>query len=80
MKARVYVSLKDGILDPQGVAILKALNSLGYSEFGDARVGKVIDLELKSASKSEAEKLVDDACKRLLANSVIENYSFEVKD
>lgn len=80
MKARVFISLKEGILDPQGVTVLKALNSLGYSQFDNARVGKVIDLELKDVSRNEAEKLVDDACRRLLANSVIENYSFEVKD
>jgi phosphoribosylformylglycinamidine synthase len=80
VKARVFISLKEGILDPQGVTVLKALNSLGYSQFDNARVGKVIDLELKDVSRNEAEKLVDDACRRLLANSVIENYSFEVKD
>lgn len=78
MKARVFISLKEGILDPQGVTILKALNALGFTKIKDARVGKTIDLEINASTEEEASKIINDACAKLLANSVIEDYSFGV--
>ncbi len=79
MKARVYVTLKRGILDPQGQAVLHALGSLGYSGVKDVRVGKLIELELETTSdrpKTEAD--LKTMGERLLANPVIEDYRFEI--
>jgi phosphoribosylformylglycinamidine synthase PurS subunit len=78
MKARVYVTLKRGILDPQGQAVLHALGSLGYSGVKDVRVGKLIELELEASDKSKAEMDLKTMGERLLANPVIEDYHFEI--
>ena len=78
MKARVYVTLKRGILDPQGQAVLHALGSLGYSGVKDVRVGKLIELELESSDRSKAEADLKTMGERLLANPVIEDYRFEI--
>jgi phosphoribosylformylglycinamidine synthase subunit PurS len=78
MKARVYVTLKRGILDPQGQAVLHALSSLGYSGVKDVRVGKLIELELETSDTSKAETDLKTMGERLLANPVIEDYRFEV--
>jgi phosphoribosylformylglycinamidine synthase subunit PurS len=81
MKARVTVTLKSGILDPQGKAIEGALRSLGVEGVASVRQGKVFDIELESATdKAAAEKLLKLAADKLLANTVIENYSVEVRD
>jgi phosphoribosylformylglycinamidine synthase subunit PurS len=74
MKVRVLVSLKNGVLDPQGKAIEHALGSLGFDGVGDVRVGKTIDLELADGTSEED---IDAMCRKLLANTVIENYRVE---
>jgi phosphoribosylformylglycinamidine synthase len=78
MKARVTVTLKPGILDPQGKAIEGALKSLGVAGVGSVRQGKVFDIELNTADKKAAESALKDAAEKLLANTVIENYRIEV--
>jgi len=78
MKARVYVTLKRGILDPQGQAVLHALGSLGYSGVKDVRVGKLIELELETSDRPKAEDDLKTMGERLLANPVIEDYRFEI--
>lgn len=77
MKARVVVTLKNGVLDPQGKAIEGALASLGFDGVGEVRVGKVIDLELKATDRTAAAAEVKAMCERLLANTVIENFAIE---
>jgi phosphoribosylformylglycinamidine synthase PurS subunit len=79
MKARVTVTLKSGILDPQGKAIEGALRSLGVEGVASVRQGKVFDIELDVADKGAAEAALKAAADKLLANTVIENYSVEVK-
>ncbi|MGE3148112.1 MAG: phosphoribosylformylglycinamidine synthase subunit PurS [Pseudorhodoplanes sp.] len=78
MKARVTVTLKSGVLDPQGKAIEGALKSLGVSGVASVRQGKVFDIELDSADKAKAEAVLKAAAEKLLANTVIENYRIEV--
>lgn len=78
MKARVTVTLKSGVLDPQGKAIEGALKSLGVSGIGSVRQGKVFDIELDGADKASAEAVLKAAAEKLLANTVIENYRIEV--
>jgi phosphoribosylformylglycinamidine synthase len=76
--AKVTVRQKKGLLDPQGVAIGGALRSLGYSQVSEVKVGKFIEIALKAKDKKEAEKKVEEMCKKLLANPVIEVYSYEI--
>lgn len=78
MRARVYVTLKTGVLDPQGKAIEHALAALGFSGVGNVRQGKVIELELDEADRDRAHKAVAAMCEKLLANTVIENYTIEL--
>lgn len=78
MKARVHVTLKPGVLDPQGTAIGHALNSLGFTGVGNVRQGKVIELELAETDASKARSQVEAMCGKLLANPVIENYTIEL--
>ncbi len=78
MKARVTVTLKTGILDPQGKAIEGALRSLGVMGVTSVRQGKVFDIEIEGADKAKAEAALKQAADRLLANTVIENYRVEV--
>lgn len=78
MKARVTVTLKQGVLDPQGQAILGSLRSLGFDGVGDVRQGKVFDIELAGSDPAAAELTLASICQRLLANTVIENYSIEI--
>jgi phosphoribosylformylglycinamidine synthase subunit PurS len=78
MKARVTVTLKSGILDPQGKAIEGALRSLGVEGVASVRQGKVFDIELEGADKARAEELLKQAADKLLANTVIENYDVKV--
>jgi phosphoribosylformylglycinamidine synthase subunit PurS len=78
MKARVTVTLKNGVLDPQGKAIEGALKSLGVSGVGSVRQGKVFDIELSAGiEKAAAESALKNACEKLLANTVVENYRIE---
>ena len=79
MKARIYVTLKKGVLDPQGRAILSSLSHLGMEGVEDVRVGKYMELVLKDLGREEAKALLDDACRRLLANTVIEDYRIEIE-
>lgn len=78
MKARVTVTLKTGVLDPQGKAIEGALASLGVAGVASVRQGKVFDVELETADRAQAEAALRRACERLLANTVIENFSVEI--
>ena len=78
MKARVTVTLKTGILDPQGKAIEGALRSLGIEGVESVRQGKVFDIEIASADRSKAEAALKSACDKLLANTVIENYHVDI--
>jgi len=78
MKARVTVTLKHGVLDPQGKAIQGALKSLGFAGVDDVRQGKLIELDLETTDRAEAQAAVADMCEKLLANTVIENYKIEL--
>ena len=78
MKARVTVTLKHGVLDPQGKAIQGALKSLGFSGVEDVRQGKLIEIELAGHDRVQAEAELTDMCEKLLANTVIENYRIEL--
>ena len=78
MKARVHVTLKRGVLDPQGEAVRHALGTLGFEGVGEVRVGKVIEVELTGADRAAAEARVREMCEKLLANTVIENYAVEL--
>ncbi|MGX8013924.1 phosphoribosylformylglycinamidine synthase subunit PurS [Mesorhizobium sp. ORM8.1] len=75
MKARITVTLKNGVLDPQGKAIEHALSGLGFDGVGQVRQGKVFDIELSETDKAKAEADLKAMCDKLLANTVIENYS-----
>ncbi|KRD71822.1 MULTISPECIES: phosphoribosylformylglycinamidine synthase subunit PurS [Sinorhizobium/Ensifer group] len=75
IKARVTVTLKNGVLDPQGKAIEGALGALGFDGIGQVRQGKVFDLQIESTDKAKAEEDLKAMCEKLLANTVIENYS-----
>lgn len=78
MIAKIYVTLKNGVLDPQGKAVQHSLDSIGYKEAQDVRIGKFIEVKLTDMPKSEAEKKVKEMCEKMLANTVIENYRFEI--
>jgi phosphoribosylformylglycinamidine synthase len=78
MKARVHIFLKPGVLDPQGQAVAHSLKHLGFDEVSDARQGKLIEIDLDTADAEEAQRRVDEMCKQLLANPVIENYDIEL--
>jgi phosphoribosylformylglycinamidine synthase subunit PurS len=78
MKARITVTLKSGVLDPQGRAIANALHSLGFESVEDVRQGKLIEVQLKSNDEAAARVELDAMCKQLLANTVIENYRVEL--
>ena len=79
MKARVFVTLKNGVLDPQGKAIGHALNGLGFDSVGEVRQGKVIDLEIAETDSVKAKASLKDMCEKLLANTVIEKYEIELR-
>jgi len=78
VKAKVHVTLKNGVLDPQGKAVQHALGSLGFDGVNDVRQGKFIELELAETDEAQAHAAVEEMCKKLLANTVIENYSVEI--
>lgn len=78
MKARIRITLKNGVLDPQGKAIEGALASLGFSGIGDVRQGKYIEVDLTEQDEAKAKDAVERMCKELLANTVIENYAYEI--
>ncbi|MGH6934697.1 MAG: phosphoribosylformylglycinamidine synthase subunit PurS [Methylocella sp.] len=78
MKAQVVVTLKSGILDPQGKAIEGALKSLGIDGIGSVRQGKIFEIELAANDRTAAERLLRDACEKLLANQIVENFQVEI--
>ena len=79
MKAKVYVTLKKGVLDPQGKAVMGALESMDFNEVKDVRIGKFMELELEGKSKAEEEARLKEMCEKLLANTVIDNYRIEIE-
>lgn len=78
MKAKVHITLKTGVLDPQGKAIQHALASLGFTGVDDVRQGKYIELDIAESDPAKAREQVEQMCKGLLANTVIENYSIDL--
>ncbi|MEE4236811.1 MAG: phosphoribosylformylglycinamidine synthase subunit PurS [Anderseniella sp.] len=78
MKAKVIITLKNGVLDPQGKAIEGALAGLGFAGVDNVRQGKFIELDVAATSESEARKQLEAMCEKLLANTVIENYRVEI--
>lgn len=78
MKATVYVTIRQNVLDPQGKAVRDALGTLGFSEVKDVRIGKYMELELATEDRAEAEARIREMCEKLLANPVIEDYRFEL--
>ena len=74
MKVKVIVTLKNGVLDPQGKAIQQTLNGMNFDKVSDVRQGKFFEIEVKENDESKAKSLVDEMCKKLLANLVIEDY------
>ena len=78
MKARIRITLKNGVLDPQGKAIQSALGSLGIGGVEDVRQGKYIEVDLSETDEAKAKATIEKMCKDLLANTVIENYTYEL--
>ncbi len=78
MKAKIKITLKNGVLDPQGKAIQNALGALGFAGVNDVRQGKYIEVDVAGMSEEQARTEVDRMCRDLLANTVIENYSYEI--
>ncbi|MDS9473161.1 phosphoribosylformylglycinamidine synthase subunit PurS [Sporosarcina pasteurii] len=78
-KVNVYVTLRESVVDPQGTAAEQALHNMGYEEVKSVRIGKLIELEIDGA-ESEIESRVDEMCKELLVNRVIEDYRFEIEE
>lgn len=80
MKARVHITLKSGVLDPQGRAVRNALTSLGFDGIDDVRQGKYLELDLTESDAERARTAVESMCARLLANTVIEDYQIELEE
>jgi phosphoribosylformylglycinamidine synthase len=80
MRVKVYVTYKDGVLDPQGKAVERSLHTLGFGEVEDVRMGKYLEVSLEASSRKVAEARVREMCERLLANPVIEDYRFEIQE
>lgn len=78
--ARITVTLRKSILDPQGKAVEHSLKSLGYDKITDTRIGKYIELFIDANSKEEATVITEEACRKVLANSVMEDYSFDITE
>ncbi len=78
MLAKVYVTLKKGVHDPQGEAVRHTLGSMGYRHIDGVRIGKYIELKLDDVPQADAETTVKEVCEKLLANTVIESYKFEI--
>jgi len=79
LKIEVHITLKNGVLDPQGKAIERALASLGFEGINDVRHGKFIELELSETNKERAKAQAEDMCRKLLANTVIEDYRIDIR-
>jgi phosphoribosylformylglycinamidine synthase len=80
MRVKFFISLKTGVLDPQGKAIERSLHTLGYNEVRDVRMGKYLEIEMAPASRQDTELRVREMCDKLLANPVIEDYRFEIQE
>jgi phosphoribosylformylglycinamidine synthase len=80
MRARIVIRLRPGVLDPQGTTIRKALESLGFPEVRELRVGRVLELTLDVTDRTRAQARLDEMCRKLLANPVIEDYTVELDD
>jgi len=80
MKAKIYIRYKEGILDPQGKTVGRALNSIGIDGIEDLRIGKYIEILFGDISKEKAESVTDESCRKLLANPNTETYHFEVEE
>lgn len=78
LKATVYVTVKENVLDPQGNAVQGALHSMGFNEVGKVRIGKYMELQLDTDNRAEAEARVKEMCEKLLANTVVEDYRYEL--
>lgn len=78
MKVRILVSLKGSVLDPQGQTVKNALHTLGYQMVRDVRQGKVFEIELEGVDRAEAEKIIPEIADRVLANPIIETFSWEI--
>ena len=79
MRAKIFISFKNGVLDPQGKAVERSLHTLGYEEVRDVRMGKYLEIELEAPSRESAEARLREMCDKLLANPVIEDYRFEIE-
>ncbi len=79
MKAKIIITPKKAVVDPQGKTVQSALAHMGYTELGAVHVGKYLEVELTGADKDTARKQIDDACHKLLSNPVIEDYRFEIE-
>jgi len=80
LQAEVYITLKKTVADPQGLTIKHALGSLGYKDLGDVRIGRLVVIELNLKDKKKAEQEINEMCKKLLANPIIEDYHFKIKE
>ena len=80
MRVKIFISFKEGVLDPQGKAVERSLHSLGYEEVRDVRMGKYLEIALEASSRETAEARVREMCDKLLANPVIEDYRFEIQE
>jgi phosphoribosylformylglycinamidine synthase len=80
LHARVYITPKKGVLNPQGKAIEHSLHSLGFEEVGDVSLGKYVEMSLSDTDRKRAETRIDEMCRKLLANGVIEDYRFDLTD
>jgi phosphoribosylformylglycinamidine synthase subunit PurS len=78
MRVKIFVSLKTGVLDPQGKALERSLHTLGYDEVRDVRVGKYLEVNLEAPSAAAAELRIREMCDKLITNTVIEDYRFEI--
>ena len=79
MKAKIYITFKDGVLDPQGKAVHHALKDLGYNEVSGIQMGKYLELTMDGVSREETEIRVTEMCEKLFANTVIESYRFTIE-
>lgn len=79
-KATIFVTLKESVLDPQGVAVKGSLHTKGYQEVTDVRIGKRLEVSFDAGSQTDAEKTVTEMCEKLFANPVIENFQFELEE
>ncbi|GMK45857.1 MULTISPECIES: phosphoribosylformylglycinamidine synthase subunit PurS [Paenibacillus] len=79
MKAKVYVTIKENVLDPQGQAVQGSLHTMGFAEVDKVRIGKYLELQLDTSDRAEAEARVKVMCEKLLANTVVEDFRFELE-